>query len=415
MRKLLVRFALLLILLLVVGVIVMNVHKVEELENTGPTAEASRNPYFAAERFLETRGIRVSDELHRVDPAMLGDNDVLFLSDVSFLGGDRRRAQALLDWVSRGGRLIWRLDAANRDSPLADLTGISLVDMSVRHQDDDKAAQADKDPSESLVETEIDTLTPSQQVQAQLDAREQQMASHEISILFEDDLPRLRGHFYAGDGLNYTPKAAKYPLQSLGYAKAGDRIDLMRFGLGLGQVSVLTDTSLWHNDQVGLFDHALLLATLSLNADTFYLQHYIDAPTLAELIREYALAPMLVLLLLLLFWALAQARRFGPLDVSLHEQRRSLAEHVHAVARFHQQHQQADYLLAPLRRQVVIRASRYNPQFEQLDPNAQQALIEAHSQHNGAQVVHALSRSGPYSQTEFLEIVQMLTSIRDQL
>lgn len=415
MSGLSMRLILLLLVLALAGLIAMNFEKVETLENIGPTAEVRRNAYSAAEHFLEKQGIEVSDERGRVDPKMLGDDDVLLLSDVSFLQGSGRQAQALLDWVADGGRLIWHLDASNKDSPLARLMGVSLLE--VARNDSDKKDRVSRQSNRLTIETdeEITALTPSQRVRPELNRIEQSVDQASISYWYGHDQPYLRSVFHTNETLSYKPSTAGYPMQLLGYAKNDERIGLLHFRLGHGHVSVLADTRIWQNNRIGLFDHALLLATLSSGADQFYLQHDVDVPTLTELIRQYALAPMLVLWLLLLFWVLGQSRRFGPLEECRREQRRSLAEHVGAVARFHQQHKQLDHLLAPLRRQAMARACRDHIQFEQLSTPEQLALLSRRTGHREVQLRRALYGKAPYRSDEFLDIVQLLTSIRDQL
>ncbi|SEG81448.1 DUF4350 domain-containing protein [Marinobacterium lutimaris] len=448
MNRMVVRILVILLLALLVLLLFSKLHRVERLVNQGPTAEVLRNAYFAAGRFIEEQGISVEHKVYPVEVDELDATDALLLTDVSYLETRPDKAHRLLDWVSGGGHLIWQYTPALSDGPLEELLGIGSATYDSRYdddasdysEDDSEESVEDSDAAEQPPETALEQLnaaleqaaqdpslldnaadehqrTPTEEVRYLLDQREEQADEPNISRLQMPGNESLQSLIYSHYSLLQDPDwaTANYRLDLRAESLAGERVDLMNFHLGLGQVSVVSDASIWSNDDIGLFDHAALLRWLVADADRLYIQRYTQWPTLNQLIWQQAREPALIILLMLLLWALARARRFGPLQVTHGGERRALGEHVEAVARFHQQHRQFDHLLGPLRRQVLKRASRYHAGFDQLNDSAQYGLIADRAEVTSDEVSRVMTEAGQYTQQELVETVKLLIKIRNQL
>ncbi|TCK04821.1 DUF4350 domain-containing protein [Marinobacterium mangrovicola] len=436
MNRMSVRIAVVLLLALCALLLFSKLHRVERLVNQGPTSEVRRNAYFAAGRFIEEQGISVEHKVYPVEVSELASGDVLLLTDASYLETRPDKADRLLDWVSSGGHLIWQYSPSLGDGPLAQLLGVGSETFDIQYDEESEADVAAEEPQpepqsgveqlnaalEQAVQDQLEEsaereLTPTEEVRYLLDQREEQADGPNISRLQMPGNESLQSLVYSHYSLLQDPDwaTANYRLDLRTESLAGERVDLMNFHLGRGQVSVVSDASIWSNDDIGLFDHAALLRWLVADADHLYIQRYTQWPSLNQLIWQQAREPALIVLMLLLLWALGRARRFGPLLATHSGERRALGEHVEAVARFHQQHRQFDHLLGPLRRQVLKRASRYHAGFDRLNDTAQYGLIADRAEVTSDEVSRVMTEAGQYTQQELVETVKLLIKIRNQL
>ena len=73
---------------------------------TGESKKAKSNPYLAAERFLEGRGVRVTSDNEQLDFSVIPTSDLVFLAKVDSMLVSQTQVDDALDWVSRGGYLL---------------------------------------------------------------------------------------------------------------------------------------------------------------------------------------------------------------------------------------------------------------------------------------------------------------------
>ncbi|MCB1616337.1 MAG: DUF4350 domain-containing protein [Pseudomonadales bacterium] len=78
----------------------------EETVDQGWTVEAQRNPFLAAEKFLQVRGLQTasSSQLEKID-TLDQNTDFLFVENIGHIVSERQVSR-ILDWVEKGGYLI---------------------------------------------------------------------------------------------------------------------------------------------------------------------------------------------------------------------------------------------------------------------------------------------------------------------
>ncbi|RLJ16819.1 hypothetical protein DJ031_15205 [bacterium endosymbiont of Escarpia laminata] len=292
--RLLILFALLLLLAVVAGVAAWFLENFERRSTEvrlGMSAEARRNPLLAAEIFLQRQGLDVKSLSGREYLAKPDANTgVLLVKDLGpSLAPERERA--LLEWIEAGGHLIVSPGRApGEDEPgnhLLESFGVSLVEYV---ESDEEESQADS--SVSMEYTGYD-----EPLQVEFDVRRELMVER-------DDIDWLV------PGLN-------------GYHLVG-------FQLGRGYLTILSDNRFLTNSRIVERDHALLLALLTEDQGAVRLLYSANMPSLLTLIWKNAAYAVLsaLLLLLLLIWRLTY--RSGPILDTGELARRNLLEHLQA-------------------------------------------------------------------------------------
>ncbi len=431
----------LIVLLLVwIGYLVAaNLERHTEVVDNGPSPEVQRNRYYAAGAFLEQRGLGVDHSRYPVNPEALAAQDTLLLTDTEYLANDPEAVHQLLLWVRSGGHLIWPYTSELEAQPLAEALGIQLE----RKQSDEaqgkqlnrsKATVSDQETStvseptpdefsedktraNQASETEAADVSARERVRVNIRQREADIQQEQLSRFAPLGAPNMLIHQAGSTSLSPTlaePGEGIYPTVEA-VSRSGNGVDMLLLSLGQGEVTVLKDVSIWSNYDIGLFDHAHLLGWLTRNSARVHIQRYSQWPPLSQLIWTYAPEALLAGSALLLGWLLHLGRRFGPIRRPGLQQRRSLGEHVEAVARFHYQYGQVDYLLAPLRRQITQRAARLQLGFERLSPERQCEAITRLATLQPEEATQALMPREHYNATELVDTVQLLIRIRNRL
>jgi hypothetical protein len=308
---------------------VQNFEPYSEEVRSGFSDAARRNPWLAAERFLQRLGIQVESlsgrEYLRSPPVEPG---VLLVRD---LGPSlpREREERLLEWVAAGSHLVIALGRA----PATDEPNNSLLERL----------------GVSLHEVEqLDQTDPAQPVLV-----EPPGAGESIKVAFD---PSRSLHLAEMTADWQVPAAAGY--------------HLLRFRHGGGTITLLSDNRFLSNREIDAQDHALLLALLVNEASRGWLLYSSQMPSLLELSWQHA--PYLLvsgcLVLLALLWRLTQ--HSGPLLTQTNPARRDLLEHLQAAAEFLWQQDRASGLQGRTRRQAEKRWLRSHPLLGRLDQDA---------------------------------------------
>ncbi len=316
----------------------------KEVEVPGPPSEeARRNPYLAAERFLDT--FDISFERH--DGLSLFDDlpgtNALIIVGSSLRTASERRVDSLVRWVAEGGRLVvvandfYSYGRQESGDPILDLLGLELhgedgVDPDDDDEETDKADD-DQDLQDALEELQLlgdRCLGGSRLTRVALEG---EPVGHRIAQSRERYLlmPAESGYAAAGNEVGYQLVAAPYEN---------------------GLVYVLTSLQLWRNDQIGCHDHAHFLRWLGEGRGGVHLVFSTEMPHITEIIwKRYSLAVCLVVvLLILLVWRGVDRRGLVLTEAC---PRRSLQEHIRGVSRFLWQQGDSAELLDALRRSVL--------------------------------------------------------------
>ncbi|WP_295441479.1 DUF4350 domain-containing protein [uncultured Thiodictyon sp.] len=300
----------------------------------GASAQARRNPFLAAARFLVRVGIPVEsrtgrDLLLRPPPT----TDTLVVNGLGPLNA-RRRA-ALRAWLEGGGRLVVEAtDLWDRDRRADDFLGQFGIRL-------EKVKTATKDTPGLAKVQWGDGLTP-------------------LTVRFRPDW-------------SLEARNVNHPF----VVRANGHTHLVRQAVGAGWLTVTSDSEFLTNGHIGRHDHALFLAELARPAagGKVWLLYDSAVPWLGALLWAAAPAALVAAAVLILVWAWSLGARLGPRAGTPDRRRRDLLEHLDAAAAFAWRHGRASQLVATTRRQVQGAWQRRRPELRHLGPMEQAAVI----------------------------------------
>lgn len=245
---------------------------------TGYDEVARRNPFYLADRLLTRLG-RTVHRVRRLDelPHPLAPTATLLIAIPSY-ALSAADSQWLLNWVHAGGHLL----------------------ISVQHL---------YEPGQGR-----DYLLNPLEVRSR---RDEKPVTDPVFVKLNEALPPLQVRFRSNLQLNDAF------WQSIIW--------------GEGQVTLLTDLSLFTNSRLTEYDHADFLWALLQQGDPggeIWWQYRMLTPSLTQLLWQHAWMPLVGLILTLLAVLWSYSRRLGPLRVPRSGEQRRLAEHLRASSRF---------------------------------------------------------------------------------
>ncbi|QLG94834.1 DUF4350 domain-containing protein [Pseudomonas yamanorum] len=355
----------------------------QEVIDRGPSPGVQANPYLAAEHFLRQQGLVVE---HANGPEQLTSlaprgNSLLLLGDRSNM--TPRQADQLLEWARSGGHLLLVAEALWDDE-----TGKSddlLLDRVQLHQSFsegfDKPVPAGKKRTPDLTKLYVDNETPA--------------AYFSFDTDFNLTDPRHLAQFSANS------------------AKASH---LMQVNLGQGRITVVTDSDLWKNRNIGRHDNAWLLWYLN-QGTTVTLLFNSDVDDFFSLLLRYFPQALVALAALLAFGLWHAGMRQGPIQPPASRARRQLQEHLKASADFLLRRSGQNSLLQALQHDILRTARRRHPGFEHLDTAEQWQALERLTRQPTLVISQAL---GPLpakrlSSADFSRQVACLQTLRNAL
>lgn len=331
------------VVLLLVGLSVIylmqNLQPYQETVEHGPAPEVAANPYLAAEHFLRQRGLSVQqvDGLDVLDKLPSQGQTLMLLADRGNM--TPRQAEHLLQWTANGGHLLliaerlWDEEEGKSGDILLDLLGIEQY-MS----EDLEEEEAEGEPGETKAEDDYPDLT-------KLYLQNEDAPAY---IAFDTD-------YHLFDAQN----------RAHAWANSAKATHLLQLYHGEGLVTVLSDPWIWQNTRIGEYDHAWLLWYLSQDSAVTLLYRADQDNLFSQLLRNFPLAlVVLVLLLAAVLWHAGM--RHGPLLAPASRARRQLEEHLRASADFLLRRSGQHSLLQILQQDIKRRARRRYPGFEKL-------------------------------------------------
>lgn len=386
MRRTVVFSLIALAVVIVCAVLVYNARWIEQERRIPPGADAQRNQYLAAERFLAELGIPAESlDGYGLLEALPDPGNAIVLGG-SRLGLSERRVDALTDWVDRGGLLI--LQANEEIDSETGLSGDLLLDrlgIALHRPLDDAVEDIVPDAVADLIANRLESDS---------DDCDAGLGMTEVSLDGDPDpafvnFPAWRSIDYYGDD----------PARSAGNEMG---TQLLYLPQGDGAVVAMTDLSIWRNQHIGCFDHAHVLRHLSDGRAKVSWLYNVNMPPLPLLILQTAPWTVALLSVALLIWLWRGFVRTRRPRLSADSARREVMEHVDARARFAWQHGRRDGLLAALRAEVA--GSRINA--TELSELAAAAGVSE----DAARA--ALSNSAPRRQDHFANEVRILQRLR---
>ena len=393
-----------------------------------------RNPYHAAQAWLQQRQQPSERILSAAALFPLPDNTrVLVFDKRRGLMTDSQVSQ-LLEWVETGGELIVaaRPLPENRDEasaseqqwqdndPLLYPLGITVW----RLEDEDEFQELEEDPLIAVLATmplfagdplrycmdsDNDDLRESC-VSLFCDAPEQP----EPLLLHGEGSERDRyiqlysDHVLWHDSWDEEDDIAphrQWPTEVTGWADNEHGSQLIQLSLGDGQITVLSDLSLWDNDHLLYFDHAWLLGWLTGDSPVWFVRS-VEMPPLVQWLWRRAPELISALAILLGLWLWYRIPRQGPLHPANDGDHHDYLQHLHASGYFQWRTRQHAALLRDLRKQAGSVLNRLHP-----DPDTAFTLAGRRLDTRAEQIRLALY-GDPESREHLLQTVQLLQTIR---
>lgn len=422
--------------------------------DTGWSEAAYRNPFLAAQHYLAAQGV-VSHSLDTLrQETDLEAIDTLYIEDSNAVLSPQQ-VDVLMTWMREGGHVIITAHHHEEGSsaPLLDALQLSVTKCDCKKSTETAAETASEEVSENANNSAHEASDPldSRSEKPEQDSDKKSDKPYRpitqwLRNLHEDEnnaddlqasapvidparLTRLHFdqvaetvivHFSTRWSLDhpylYTEDDEKFTAAKPFYWAGSEwGIHFMQFQIGDGLMTVLTDDSIWTSDNIGDHDHAYLLSILTDGSRQLYFLARNQMPSLFTLLWQHGKEIVIASTCWLILWLLHRGRRFlPPLDIDS-TSRRSVAEHVQAVAYFLWHRRAVDKLLQTQRDEIQLRA---NMQVSGYSTLSAAQKIEALAKHCGlsAQAVGwAISSDEISNEDQFTEQVQLLQKIRTKL
>ncbi|WP_297843750.1 DUF4350 domain-containing protein [Pseudomonas sp.] len=376
-----------------------HMERYSEVLDRGPSPQALGNPYLAAEHFLRQHSVPVQTTrvIQNLPDARQQQHTLLLLAGRENM--TPREVERLLNWTKSGGHLLFVAEQLWDEKK--GRSGDLLLDRIQLHQ----LLSADllmPDRSKSKIPT-LSGDPPSV-----LQAPSQ---SPQLTKLY---LENEKDPAYFSFDTRFHLEDPKDHAQT--WANSESSTHMMQMIYGDGLITVLTDSDVWKNNAIGRYDNAWLLWYLTQDSSVTMLLQSEHGDLFSLLLRYFpeALAA-LALLIGLLLWHIGI--RQGPLQAPASRARRQLIEHVRASADFLLRRSGQQVLLRALQQDVLRRARRVHPGFEQLGVADQWQVLARLTRQPTSAISQALRPrpSERLSSSEFTRQVAHLQTLRNAL
>lgn len=399
----------------------------EETVFRGYSDEARRNPYLAAEQFLQNKVTQIEsgNQLALLDRLQPGS--VLIINNTNAVL-NQPRADELVQWLREGGNLIVAANYSSEDDPDVLLSRFQITKEDV----DDGFFPGDADGFLQELEQLVE--------EAEREAFEQEAARRKLEMpekLREQEANTIEGNqalleFEGMDYVLYADFSGSGSLSHPAFYLAEDEtweddqpfywagnevaVGFLQMEVGEGMLTVASDLNIWQPDQIGLFDHALLLEILTSYADHVVFLYGANVPNLLQQLWQHFSELILALSVLLLLWIIYHFRRFGPVQVLEYNRRRQYREHIATMAEYRWRQGEGETLLAGLRRDIAVRVFYRSSGTVNMDNKQQlaQRLMEL-IDITPKQASAAVGDQVPNDEMKFYVLVKLLQKIRNRL
>lgn len=302
--------------------------------------KARRNPFLAMERFLVRLGHQAGSSSRTEvldEPSGRHDGIMLEFTEEVFT---ETRTQKLIEWIEHGGHLVLVVSAAGwEEDGLPENELLERLDLRVP-----EGTESDSAEDGDTVWQKAGTLYAGKQT-------------------FTIDSGFSGAWIEDGSRTAEAWKVNGVPA-------------VLRYRLGAGRLTLVPDRDLWSNDRIGRHDHAAFLAAVfGAPRGKIWVLYHLKIDNLLQIIWRHASFAVLALSLTLMLALWGLYNRFGPLAIPESRRRRSLGEHVQAMANFAWRYGRAVSLLATARAELRHRAEVRHPGFQYRTPADQYAWL----------------------------------------
>lgn len=389
----------------------------DEIIDAKWSPEARRNPYLAAQLFMQRSDVEIGEAGGLFNLDALDNIATLLIIDptqvVSPLQLDR-----LTTWLENGGNLIVAATSlSDSSSRLLQKFNVDVQRPEHRHGENSYAGEKGSF-SESLREynRQIDEGKTPGEISEWL-IEKQRLQSTKIKFSGEDgnleiafEINRVLTHPSIDDsdpGNAIEPRPFSWSASEFG-------VHMMQFKVGSGQLTIVSDPGIWHSGRIDQLDHAYLLWVLSSDGGDFAILQPVRQDSIWVLMRRNAPELMAAIGIAVLAWLWHLGHRFGRIVPHNSTERRALGEHFSATAGYLWHRKTGDRLIEPLQRQIVRRASATLTGFSGADTERQQQLIGAHCGIDSSAVEAAMT-AREFNEASFVHTVKLLKRIEQSL
>lgn len=386
---------------LVAGWIAMNTEWGEVTIPSPLRGDAARNPFYAAQRLVETLG---ATSERRQSLGVTSTASTLVLSSWSWDINTERRVE-LERWVEGGGRLVVDSTLISGSDAFENWSGIERVLLDF---DDDELEDFETfEDSEEVDESqEEDVLGDEDYFEA---------CEELLEIRYEDDGTETDLGYY--EACNFDQFSWLVTTRRLRWAMSGaDGLQAARVAVGSGDVTVVNGAP-FHFRELFEGDHGELLvaATALTSGDHVVFMSEEDYASLPTLVWRHG-APAVAVLLLALALALWRgAMRFGPLVAPPDSARRSLGEQILGTGKFAVRLGGGAALHAATARALHEAAARRVAGYERMSLAERVAAITRLAGVDAGKLTAALRSTGGMPAPELKHAVALLEAARRQL
>lgn len=383
----------------------------EETEHSSWSPQALRNPYLAAQQFMQQSGIDVTDVDSLIKLDRLEGIGTLFFSDANQVR-DPRQLQQVMDWLRAGGNVIYTANAIDHEADSLLETFSVSVDLREREP-------GERGESRTLSETLREYNRQIEQGRSREDivktfGGEQQSLTR---VSFDGDIGDLEIAFDTSrvlqhPGFGEDDTSTEY--QPFSWSSSDYGVHMMQFEVGDGLLTIVSDPGIWTSFRIGEHDHAYLLWLLSSDQGSFAILRTVLRESIWALMRRNSGELLIALGLLLVAWMWRSGYRFGRLSPRDRSRQRALGEHFSSVAHYLWHRRRAEYLLAPVRQSVLRRASLTLGGFARAGQARQFELMAERCNIEAGAIARAFEKDD-FNEASFAATVRLLKHIEQSL
>jgi len=351
--------------------------KVIKEVDRGAIQEARANPFYAAEKFLETVGKKAeSQKNYSILDEDLQPYDALIIESTR-VGLTESKRQRINDWISSGGHLIvlatefYDYDLGTSRDVFLDELGVRLYenyDYGWGEQTDDRLTKV--------------TFNDTQEITT-------------ISFSYENYLQDDSGEATFIGGNEYSDLFVQYTLDE-------------------GMITVVTDMDIWKNYSIGSHDHAMFLYQLVGGAENVWFLYNTIQPSLLSVIVD--LIPMVVISFILLIIVIlfsASWRKGTPKSDDLRIQR-EIMQHIEAAGEFSYRNDDGHALLSEIMRSLESRLTKSIHQYSRISDEEKLSKLSQLSGKSKSELL-ILWQDEEQNQDSFIKKVLLIKELQKQL
>jgi hypothetical protein len=382
---------------------------------TSWSLRAFKNPYLAAQHFIQQSGLEVVDADSLVKLDTLDEISTLLITDANQVVSQRQLDQ-VLEWLEKGGNIILTADSvSNSEDLLLQKFGVEVEwsqtddgEEIERQSISEQFREYNRQIEEGKTKQEISESFTSESVVTVIEFGED---IGDLEVAF--DHSKVLFHPYI-DGYDEDETEDPDWIEPNSWSSSDRGVHLIQFDVGSGLLTIVSDSSIWTSYRIDEYDHAYLLWVLSSKYGGFAILRPVLKDSLWLLALQHASELLIALTAMIAFWLWHSAQRFGRITVQDTSTSRAMAEYFSSISSYLWQRNDGVYLITPLRQRVLRRASLAIGEFGQADRARQMELIGKRCDLSPLSIENAMLED-KFNEASFVHYVKLLKHIERSL